>query len=153
MESEGIELNPSTRNIAIQKTGRPVYDLSADELFKTGARYDAITLTDVLEHIPNPVAVLTDLRKLLNAGGVISIKVPCGINQLKKEKVRKSLGITNRVEIATNLCHINHFSPIALKRALTSRAFRMCGSPLALLNFHRTKSSCNAKPYVKAIDL
>lgn len=122
-KADGLELNDQTRQIAIRMTGRPVHRMMAADLVETGVRYDAITLTDVLEHIPNPVRVLTDLKKLLAPGGWISIKVPSGINQLRKQRIRKALGQVDRAEISTSLVHVNHFSPNALKTALKRAGF------------------------------
>lgn len=38
--------------------------------------FDVITLWDVLEHLPNPLEVLCELRNLLKADGVLIIQVP-----------------------------------------------------------------------------
>lgn len=38
--------------------------------------YDAITLWHVLEHVPNPVDVLADVRRLLKPDGVLVVSVP-----------------------------------------------------------------------------
>lgn len=122
-EADGIELNPLTRDIAIRKTGRPVHRMTAKELARSGVKYDAITITDVLEHIPDPVSILTDLRSMLKPGGIIAIKVPSGMNQLRKEKLRVLLGVAKKAEIGTNFIHVNHFSPTALKLALTRAGF------------------------------
>jgi 2-polyprenyl-3-methyl-5-hydroxy-6-metoxy-1,4-benzoquinol methylase len=121
--AEGVELNPRTREIAIRKTNRPVYHNSARELAATGVQYDAITMTDVLEHIPDPVSILTDLYSLLKRGGTIAIKVPSGRNQLLKEKLRVTLGLAETAEIATNFIHVNHFSPTSLTIALIRAGF------------------------------
>ena len=112
-----------TREIAIRKTGSPVHRVTAKQLADTGVKYDAITITDVLAHIQDPVSILTSLRPILKPGGVIAIKVPSGKNQLRKEKIKVLLGMTEKAEIGTNLCHVNHFSPTALKRALIRAGF------------------------------
>jgi SAM-dependent methyltransferase len=39
-------------------------------------RFDVVTLTNVLEHIPNPIPILMLARDLLDAGGVLSVGVP-----------------------------------------------------------------------------
>ncbi len=122
-QADGIELNPRTREIAIRKTGRPVHRMTAKQLSETGVKYDAVTITDVLEHIPDPVSVLTDLRSLMNPNGMIAIKVPSGANQLRKEKFRTWIGATKRAEIGTNFIHVNHFSPTALRTALVRAGF------------------------------
>ena len=49
--------------------------------------YDAITLTDVLEHVPEPRSVLRKAARLLSDGGWIAIKVPNGPAQRIKERM------------------------------------------------------------------
>ena len=39
-------------------------------------RFDAVNLTNVLEHVPDPVQILTLARDLLDSGGVLSVGVP-----------------------------------------------------------------------------
>src|SRR5689334_12281127 len=49
---EGIELNPRTAAYAAGRTGSTVHRVNAHTLALHGHRYDAVVLTDVLEHIP-----------------------------------------------------------------------------------------------------
>src|SRR5207237_7184941 len=75
---EGIELNPRTAAYAAAHTGAPVHRVNAHGLALGGHRYDAVVLTDVLEHIPEPVKLLRELAALLDPGGVVAGKVPNG---------------------------------------------------------------------------
>jgi SAM-dependent methyltransferase len=120
---EGIELNPRTAACAARRTGRPVHQVNAHTLAGQSDRYAAITLTDVLEHIPEPVTVLRTLARLLEPGGVIAVKVPSGPGQWFKERVLSTLTPGRPISIADNLVHVNHFSPDALRRALTGAGF------------------------------
>jgi hypothetical protein len=72
----------------------------------------------VLEHLPEPRVVLEALTPLVARGGWMAVKVPCGPNQLRKERIRSALGRARRVSVADNLVHVNHFSPRALRLAL-----------------------------------
>ena len=47
-----------------------------DARFDTGRRYSLITMLDVLEHLPDPVAALTHALSLLAPGGVFLATVP-----------------------------------------------------------------------------
>ena len=120
---EGLELNCLTASFAAERTGLPVHRKNARDAAAAGMRYDAVILTDVLEHIPDPVTVLTDLRRLLNPGGWIAVKVPCGINQLFKQRIRAGLSKRHDSDIATNYVHINHFGPRSLEEALRRSGF------------------------------
>jgi SAM-dependent methyltransferase len=116
--AEGIELNPKTAAFAAARTKLPVHRKSAQELAESGERYDAVTLTDVLEHIPQPLPILKSLRPLIRPGGWIAIKVPFGRSQLFKQRLRGRFSRTHQPEISPCLVHVNHFSPQSLTKAL-----------------------------------
>ncbi|MFL5542123.1 MAG: class I SAM-dependent methyltransferase, partial [Longimicrobiaceae bacterium] len=108
-EAEGVELNPSTAAHAARATGLPVHRMDARELSSTGRRWAAVTLIDVLEHIPRPVAALEAARSVLEPGGWIAVKVPHGRVQLRKEALRARLRPGYRATVADNLVHVSHF--------------------------------------------
>jgi SAM-dependent methyltransferase len=117
-EPEGVELNARTAAFAAEKTGLPVHRVNVDQLVLTGRRYGAVTLTDVLEHIPDPVALLTRIRHALSPGGWLAVKVPSGAAQRMKEAMRARLRPGYRPRLADNLVHVNHFTPGSLRLAL-----------------------------------
>lgn len=122
-DAEGIELNPLTSGFAARKTALTVHRVNAHDLVTEGRQYDAVTMIDVLEHIPDPVAILRTSNQLLKYNGWIAVKVPCGPNQLLKERVRSQIKRNYRLSIALNMVHINHFSPSSLRRALREAGF------------------------------
>lgn len=121
--AEGLELNPQTAAFAAARTGASVRQLNMHQVDAGTAAYDAITLTDVLEHIPDPMAVLARAFALLGQGGWIAVKVPCGPGQLRKERWRGRLVPGYRPTLADNLVHVNHFSPRSLRMALERAGF------------------------------
>jgi SAM-dependent methyltransferase len=122
---EGIELNPRTAAFAARKTGVAVHQINAHALASAGgARYRAITLTDVLEHIPEPVTLLKALARLAEPGGSIAVKVPSGRSQWLKERLLSALVPSREVSLAGNLVHVNHFTPGSLRAALEGAGFR-----------------------------
>lgn len=121
--AEGVELNPQTAAFAADATGLPVHRANAATLAAEGRRYDAVTFIDVLEHIPDPVAVLASARGLIASGGWIAVKVPNGPVQLRKELWRARLVRGYRATVADNLVHVNHFTPRTLALALTRAGF------------------------------
>ena len=123
-QAEGVELNPKTAEFAAARTGLVVHREDAAVMAARGARYDAITLIDVLEHIPDPVPVLRALRALLAPGGCLAVKVPNGKRQREKESLRATLRPGYRATIADNLVHVNHFSPSSLALALREAGYR-----------------------------
>jgi SAM-dependent methyltransferase len=120
---EGVELNPRTARCAARRTGAPVHCGNAQALLLQGRTFEAVTLTDVLEHIPEPVALLSSIARLIRPGGWIAVKVPCGPSQWLKERWLAAVSPTRRISIADNMVHVNHFSPRALARALQRAGF------------------------------
>ncbi len=52
------------------------FECFLDAIPKPDATYDAILLTQVLEHVPDPSAVLRELNRVLKPGGRLFISVP-----------------------------------------------------------------------------
>jgi 2-polyprenyl-3-methyl-5-hydroxy-6-metoxy-1,4-benzoquinol methylase len=119
---EGIELNPRTAAYAQARTGAPVHRVNAQTLGLGGHRYDAVVLTDVLEHIPEPKRLLAALAGLLDPGGIVAVKVPNGSAQWTKERWLARL-TSHRVSLAENLVHVNQFTPGSLTLALERAGF------------------------------
>ncbi len=120
---EGIELNPRTAAYAARQTGAPVHQVNAHTLAEDGRRFTAVTVTDVLEHIPEPVTLLATIARLMEPGGWLAVKVPCGRSQWQKERVLAALMPSHRVSLADNLVHVNHFSPSSLAKAIEGAGF------------------------------
>jgi SAM-dependent methyltransferase len=121
--AEGLELNPQTAAYAAERSGVPIRQLNVHEMDPSSAGYDAITIIDVLEHIPDPVRVLSRIAALLAPGGWVAVKVPCGPSQLTKELWRGRLFRKYRPTVADNLVHVSHFSPASLRHALEQAGF------------------------------
>jgi SAM-dependent methyltransferase len=121
--AEGVELNPRTSAYAAQATGLPVHRADLRDLAEEGRRYAVVTLTDVLEHIPEPVGALRAVSRVLAPGGWVAVKVPHGPNQLRKELLRARLRPGYRPTVADNLVHVSHFTPRALALALERAGF------------------------------
>jgi SAM-dependent methyltransferase len=122
-EVEGLEVNPKTAACAQRRTGAIVHRVGIDAIASEGRRYTAVTITDVLEHIPDPVHVLAAAAHLLAPGGVIAVKVPSGPAQLCKEQALSALDRSRPMSLADNLVHVNHFSPRSLRMALERSGF------------------------------
>jgi SAM-dependent methyltransferase len=89
--------------------------------FKDKRLFDAITILNVLEHVPDPRCFLKLAKELLNPEhGILCLRVPNDFNILQLEFQKK----TNRppwwVAVPD---HINYFSGLNLNRLLTSVGF------------------------------
>lgn len=123
-DAEGLELNPKTAAYAADASGARVHQGNVHTLDLFAGTFDAVTITDVLEHVPRPLDVLERVRALTAEGGWIAIKVPNGPAQRFKENLRARLLPRYRATLADNLVHVNHFSPHALRIALERSGFR-----------------------------
>jgi SAM-dependent methyltransferase len=121
-KAEGLELNPKTAAFAAAATGATIHRGNVHTFDADGA-FDAVTLTDVLEHIPDPRSVIRRVARCLAPGGWIAVKVPNGPAQRIKERIRAILRPGYRPTLADNLVHVNHFSPRSLHRALEAEGF------------------------------
>jgi SAM-dependent methyltransferase len=119
---EGIELNPRTAARAAASTGAIVHHGNIFSVEPRGP-FDAITLIDVLEHIPDPRRALARAAAWLGPGGAIVVKVPNGAAQHLKESLRAIVRPGYRPTLADNLVHINHFTPASLRLALERSGF------------------------------
>jgi len=122
-DAEGLELNPSTAAYAAAVSGGIVHQGNVHSFDVPAPRFDAVTLTDVLEHVPDPRTVLRRVLRFLVPGGWIAIKVPNAPAQRIKEQVKARVRPGYRPSIADNLVHVNHFSPRSLRIALEREGY------------------------------
>ena len=122
-DADGLELNPRTAAYAAAASGGRVHQGNLDTWSGGSAVYDAVTMTDVLEHIPDPRSALRRAHALLAAGGWIAVKVPNAPVQRIKERVRSWLRPGYQPALADNLVHVNHFGPASMRRALEREGF------------------------------
>ncbi|HXW03946.1 MAG TPA: class I SAM-dependent methyltransferase [Vicinamibacterales bacterium] len=147
---EGIEVNPRTAAFAASRTGARVHCGAAAELELPDVACDAVTLIDVLEHVPGPLSLLTRVRRLLRPDGWVAVKVPSGPAQLVKERLRAATSRRYSPRLADNLVHVNHFSPRSLRTALERAGFDSVHLEVALPELpggHRWSSAVRLAAY------
>lgn len=72
----GIERSPGPARFAERQLGVAIWRGSAEDVLPPDARFELVTLCHVLEHIPEPSALLARLATSLAAGGRLLIEVP-----------------------------------------------------------------------------
>ncbi len=60
------------------------------ELNQTGETFDVITLTNVLEHVLDPIAFLKNIRELSHIGSIIMIQGPNDFSLFQKFLIKKN---------------------------------------------------------------
>ncbi len=98
------------------------------------SRYDAITMLNVLEHVPDPVNYVRQARSLLAPGGMLAIVVPNDFSEIQAAAAA-ALGIEKRWWIAVP-DHINYFDFASLDRLFVGEGFETiehsCNFPIEL---------------------
>jgi 2-polyprenyl-3-methyl-5-hydroxy-6-metoxy-1,4-benzoquinol methylase len=75
-QAEGIEFNPETARWGAENYGIPIRIGSLELLEGQKGCYDLITLTEVVEHTPEPVEFLQTVNRLLKDGGYALVTFP-----------------------------------------------------------------------------
>jgi SAM-dependent methyltransferase len=75
-DAHGIELSEDTARLARDRYGVDVTSARLEETTFEPESFDAITLWDVIEHVPEPVDTMRRVAKLLKPGGVVGIITP-----------------------------------------------------------------------------
>ncbi len=72
----GTDLDPEGARYVEQQLGLPVVVAPFEEADFGGKMFDAIVSAHVIEHVFQPVAVLSRARELLKPGGVLFLETP-----------------------------------------------------------------------------
>ncbi|HVZ18361.1 MAG TPA: class I SAM-dependent methyltransferase, partial [Terriglobales bacterium] len=73
--AEGVEYSADTADLA-RKRGLTVHVGAVDNVDLPDQSFDAITMWDVIEHMPAPLSALVAARRLLKKGGILAIETP-----------------------------------------------------------------------------
>lgn len=87
-------------------------------------RYQAVTMLNVLEHVPDPVAFLGLVRELLDPGGVLVLSVPNDFTPVQAAAV-EALGLRQWWVAVPD--HINYFTYESLERTLEGTGYEVAG--------------------------
>jgi len=132
---QGTEVSASAVRVAQEKYGLTVHQGRVEEMGFPPGSFNNITLFHVLEHVPDPVDMVTCCRNLLRDGGVLAIAVPNDVlawtSKLKKlgrnlglgpfQKFSPVLGISRAG--SSREIHLSHFTPPVLSKLLERAGF------------------------------
>jgi 2-polyprenyl-3-methyl-5-hydroxy-6-metoxy-1,4-benzoquinol methylase/Zn ribbon nucleic-acid-binding protein len=122
--SEGVEISTIGAKIAKEKTGIKVHNMELEH-FKSEIKFDGVLLLDVLEHLYNPIKVLTECGSHMKQGGYIFIHVPHhgGISTRFKRFLHKK-GLKKGYKHFGFPAHIYAFDRQSLKAILAKSGFK-----------------------------
>jgi SAM-dependent methyltransferase len=72
----GVELNADAARVCREQRGLDVVSGALEPGRFPPASFDAVTLTDVIEHLPDPLAVTRVVRDVLRPGGLLLVSTP-----------------------------------------------------------------------------
>jgi 2-polyprenyl-3-methyl-5-hydroxy-6-metoxy-1,4-benzoquinol methylase len=75
-DSLGVETSAFAAQYAAQHTGCPVHAGTLQDAGFPAESFDVVTLMDVIEHIPEPAALMQEVHRILRPGGVVFIVTP-----------------------------------------------------------------------------
>ncbi len=113
----GVEPNDDTAEIARRRLGLDVRSGLVEESDLEAGSFDCVTLWDVIEHVPDPVAVLATVRGLLAAGGLVAITTP-DVGGLFPQASLKAAGLVGAWPHPEPPHHLFQFSERTLGRLL-----------------------------------
>jgi 2-polyprenyl-3-methyl-5-hydroxy-6-metoxy-1,4-benzoquinol methylase len=112
-ETYGVEFQGSASRYAREVLGLNVFSGRLEEANYPEGYFDVITLLHVLEHLPDPSAILKKAHKLLRKDGFLLIEVP-NFGSFEAHIFRsKWMGISAPL-------HLYHFTPLTLQKMLKS---------------------------------
>lgn len=122
----GVEPSPTLAKLASERLGLDVYNCFLHELPKheVGA-FDVIALSDVFEHITEPVPFLQEAARYLAPDGVLYIKVPNARWNLFKQRMLKAFGRVPRQGIWDSYEHVVHYTDRTLAAMLNRAGFEV----------------------------
>jgi 2-polyprenyl-3-methyl-5-hydroxy-6-metoxy-1,4-benzoquinol methylase len=118
--AEGIDFDAKAVEVA-QARGLNVSCASVNELAARNESYDIITLSHVIEHVHDPVALLKDLYRLLKHDGRLWLETP-NINSLGAIRFKE---FWRGLEVPR---HLVLFSPSSLRTSLADAGFKQIES-------------------------
>ncbi len=122
-EATGIDLDPE-----LIEAGRKQFnvDLRCSQIMDNGLEdnhFHFIRLRDVIEHLPNPLEILNEARRLLVPGGILLIVTPNQEGLILSARALLKGGIDS-VATAPPPHHLHGFSPYNLKLITDRAAFK-----------------------------
>jgi 2-polyprenyl-3-methyl-5-hydroxy-6-metoxy-1,4-benzoquinol methylase len=106
-----VEESESLRN----QLGRQGFAVAANlDSISSNGSFDAVLLIEVIEHVPDPVGFLDNLRRYLDLEGKIFLTTPCG-------KLRNGSRTTNAYDTPE---HVQFFTQKSLRLAVKKAGFR-----------------------------
>jgi SAM-dependent methyltransferase len=95
-QGTGVELDADAAGVASSNAGCKVLTVADFHQQLSNARYEVLHLGDVLEHLPEPAAELTQLLQYLKPGGLLFVEGPLEVNPSPVYFASRMFGVIKR---------------------------------------------------------
>ncbi len=126
LDPMGVEPSKDAVAIAIERGTNAVQgDLASlvEARTQEGLNFDAVLMLNVLEHVPDPDAVLADIRRALRPGGVVLIRVPNDFSEIQEHALAHTGNKPWWIAVPD---HIQYFTFQSLAAFLERNHFDVC---------------------------
>jgi SAM-dependent methyltransferase len=122
----GVEPSPSLSKLAIEQFGHNVYNCFLHELPESEmSAFDVIALSDVFEHISDPLPFLKEVARFLAPDGVVYVKVPNARWNLFKQRMLARMGRRPKQGIWDSYEHVVHYTDDTLRKMLERAGYEI----------------------------
>ena len=117
-DAKGLEVSQTGREYALRNLNIPVYSEPLENLGLPASTFDVVTLLYVIEHIYNPLGLLSEIHRVLKPEGLIFIRWP------HTTPVVKILGpLSKKLDLFHTPYHLYDFSPKTIEKMLLLTGF------------------------------
>ncbi len=138
----GVEPSVALARIATEQFGLVVHNCFLDQVSPSEhASFDVMALSDVFEHIPDPLAFLATARRFLKPGGLLYLKSPNARWNLLKQRMAGSLRRTPEAGVWDSYERVVHYTDTTIVAMLAAGGFETMsvtsGKPVQSPVWHR----------------
>ena len=120
----GVEPSPSLAGLARDELGLEVLNCFLHEVPDShNGNYDIVALSDVFEHVSEPLAMLSEVNRLLKPDGLLYVKVPNASFNVFKQKMSGLRGRPPQHGVWDSYEHVVHYTDKTLRRMLHKGGF------------------------------
>lgn len=118
-EAEGIEPSEWASRYAREELGQPVATGTLEGAAFPEASFDAVTMWEVIEHLPDPRAFLAEVARVVKPGGILAFSTPDAGSLVARLTGQRWLGWHKVPE------HLYYFDRRSLERLLAGSGFEV----------------------------